>query len=380
MSPPSSPPVLNPQNVVTTRENYWGPILISIFCEIFILGGIFSQSTRYLARCSRDSIRVKLMIAVLILSVLVKTVLDVEDVYRDYIFRISSAPPATLRPFLLARPFLGEIPLLVSQLFLSHRVWVASQWKVLPALVGVIGSLASCSLLLVFGVTRAMYPQPMVDRKKVGIWIPPWAFTTAAVDVYLSITLCYFLLQTRKNAHSYRLDFILSRLASLVVTTCFPPAIMSCLMAILEIAGKRIAAWQFFNIILASVYTVCILYTRESFCSPSLDLRAATLEKLTLIATVNSRNEIVAEAISHSLEHDPTGAGLAATSGSRSDPTQPSKKGRAQPMTALFNRMRDSRHARTTGTISESARRNNANDVGLELELTEMEKPPVISS
>ncbi|SGY20116.1 BQ5605_C017g08475 [Microbotryum silenes-dioicae] len=93
-----------------------------------------------------------------------------------------------------------------------------------------------------------------------GVWLPAWAFCLCITDVYLSAAFAYYSLQTRKKAVDHRLDYMLSRLASLAVTTCIPPAIVSAVMAILQIIKPSGRSWNFFTVILGALYTVCILH------------------------------------------------------------------------------------------------------------------------
>ncbi|KDE05112.1 hypothetical protein MVLG_04455 [Microbotryum lychnidis-dioicae p1A1 Lamole] len=115
------------------------------------------------------------------------------------------------------------------------------------------GTLCSTILFIIYVILRVKYPVRRDIKDRAHAWIPPWAFCTCFTDIYLSLASTYYLLQTRKKAVGYQLDYMLLRLASLSITTCLPPALMSAIMAILEIVKSTGEAWAFFTIIIASV-------------------------------------------------------------------------------------------------------------------------------
>ncbi|KDE05113.1 hypothetical protein MVLG_04456 [Microbotryum lychnidis-dioicae p1A1 Lamole] len=165
---------------------------------------------------------------------------------------------------LLTSLIIGQIPVTLSQVYLCYRLWSISKKHVLFSVIAVAGTLCSTILFIIYASLRVMTPVRKEGQDRVHAWVPPWAFCTCCTDIYLSLSSTFFLLRTRKKAVGDKLDYMLLRLASLSITTCLPPAIISAIMAILEITTSTGDAWSFFTIIIASMYALCILHSLNS--------------------------------------------------------------------------------------------------------------------
>ncbi|KDE04654.1 hypothetical protein MVLG_04952 [Microbotryum lychnidis-dioicae p1A1 Lamole] len=183
--------------------------------------------------------------------------------------------------FVLATPIVGQIPVLSSQIHLCFRIWVVSGRKLIPTAIGAIMTMVQLSLTTIYSIRRIMARGLGMDPgSSVNRLLPPWAFTNAAAEVCLSFTLAYYLLRTRKQSISYRLNYILVRLASLAIATCLPPACISVALAVLQLLETRKMVWIFFGQIFGSAYTLCILY--------ALNSREALAQTATLCASGRS--------------------------------------------------------------------------------------------
>ncbi|SDA01273.1 BZ3500_MvSof-1268-A1-R1_Chr10-1g02552 [Microbotryum saponariae] len=236
---------------------------MAAFFEICLLGIIFAQTFYYFTRCFRDAVTLRALVGIAVCSMCVKGVLDVWTVWCHLIYlELRVTRPTIPWEILVAIP-LGQVPILTSQAYLCFRVWVASGRKKLPVAIGALASLSSTAFFCVYVVSRIIHESS--DDDSVPIWIPPWAFGTGVTDVYLSLTFVYYVLYTRQQPVCNRLDYMLFRLASLVVTSCLPPALISLVMAILEVtASTGTACWVFFTVIIGGIYMVCILYSLNS--------------------------------------------------------------------------------------------------------------------
>ncbi|SCV73997.1 BQ2448_6427 [Microbotryum intermedium] len=273
--------------------------------EVFLLGVVITQTSSYFSKYPRDPPHLKFLVTILALSLTIKACMDIATVYTNIIFHRILRPDELMPVPTLLAPILGAVPLLASQAYLCYRIWAVSQ-RWLPSILGVFGTLLTLSFYLVFFIYRSALDSTLGflnlrkyslkgdtrDAEQPALTLLAASKYSQVTDTYLSLTLAYYLLQKRKNAVSERLDSILVRLALLSVTTCLPPALITVIMAILEIAKTKIAA-----VLVGGVYTLCILYTREwRFISPRL--RTGTyIEDPTLTFVVNSREELVRDAI-----------------------------------------------------------------------------------
>ncbi|SCV73994.1 BQ2448_6424 [Microbotryum intermedium] len=276
-----------------------GGLIVGVFFEVLFLGMIINQVVFYVPRSSRDPVLLKVLAATLFFSVMLKAALDIRTVYSCYVFGVYKTADPVLPWSIKVGFVLGQIPLLASQLYLCFRLWAASERRKLPTAIGLLGCCASCAMFIVYAVRRNI----MGNKQILQNWLPLWAFSACAsrrfaIDLYLSITFAYYLLRARQKAVSYRLEFMLGRLASITITTCFPPAIFSLLLAVLEMIAPDRSPWLFFSVNVASVYALCILHT------------------------LNSRKQITEDAV-RIANGDPTGAGLANMHAEGDDRRQP---------------------------------------------------------
>ncbi|SGY19565.1 BQ5605_C014g07685 [Microbotryum silenes-dioicae] len=320
-------------------------LIIGVFFEVLFLGMIITQVAFYVPRASRDPVLLKILVAVLFFSVMIKAGLDIKTVYSRYVFGVYKTQERTLPWSIKVGFVVGQIPLLASQLYLCFRLWTASERRKLSTAIGLIGSCASCAIFIVYAVRRISRPQITGNKHILQYWLPLWAFSACAIDLYLSIAFAHYLLRARRRAVSYkcaittlagrlvrskltfkwetnilhRLEFMLGRLASIAITTCFPSAVFALLLAILEIVAPDRSPWLFFSINVFSVYTLCILHT------------------------LNSRKQITEDAV-RIVKTDPTGGGLAKMQSEGQDAT-------TQPA-SLFSIL--SRATRQSGGVSKT--------------------------
>ncbi|SGY20096.1 BQ5605_C017g08464 [Microbotryum silenes-dioicae] len=198
--------------------------------------------------------------------------------FARYGKRTPPPPPWTDRVAIV----LNDILLFAAQCYLCYRLWVLYSRNHLQRDSGS----PPCDVLVVAHSLGKTGIGPGMG----SAWLPAWAFCLCGeisiflpqiTDVYLSATIAYYSLQTRKKAVGDRyvflfdiycqmltsrltilhsLDYMLRRLASLAVTTCIPPAIVSAGMAILEIINPSGRPSNFCTVILGALYTVCILH------------------------------------------------------------------------------------------------------------------------
>ncbi|SDA01274.1 BZ3500_MvSof-1268-A1-R1_Chr10-1g02553 [Microbotryum saponariae] len=273
-----------------------GGLIIGVFFEVLFLGMIITQVAFYVPRASRDPVLLKILVAVLFFSVMIKSGIDIKTVYSNYVFGVYKTQDPTLPWSIKVGLVVGQITLLASQLYLCFRLWAASERRKLPTAIGLIGSCASCAIFIVYAVRRISRPQIIGNENILQYWLPLWAFSACAIDLYLSIAFAHYLLRARRRAISYKLEFMLGRLTSIAITTCFPSAVFALLLAILEIVAPDRSPWLFFLINVSSVYTLCILHT------------------------LNSRKQITEDAV-RIVKADPTGGGLAKMQGEGQDAT-----------------------------------------------------------
>ncbi|SDA01267.1 BZ3500_MvSof-1268-A1-R1_Chr10-1g02548 [Microbotryum saponariae] len=263
MSTPTLPPTIDVTQLV--MQVVAGPMILGIFCELWLFGIVFAQVVVYRLRYPGDPMHLKLLVAIMTGGDLLNMILNIKAVYGDYIFGRFNHLAGPVPWFVLAAPIVGQIPVLSSQIYLCFRVWVVSGRKVIPTAIGAIMTMLQLSLNILYSTRRIMARGLGVDPgSSVNRLMPPWAFTNAAADVCLSFTLAYYLLKTRKQSISYRFNYILVRLASIAITTCLPPACISVALALLEILETRKLVWIFFGQILGCAYTLCILYALNS--------------------------------------------------------------------------------------------------------------------
>ncbi|SGY20130.1 BQ5605_C017g08481 [Microbotryum silenes-dioicae] len=234
---------------------------------------VAAQTTWYFRRGSKDPIYFKVLLIFVVSVLSVKSLFDLKTVYATCLFaRYGKRTP---RPFPWtdrAAIVLNDIPLIAAQCYLCYRLWVVSFLETRPSHAsGTLGHTLFAHFLHLIcdgcgGSPRCdvLVVEQILGKKGIpgrrGVWLPAWAFCLCITDVYLSAAFAYYTLQTRKKAVGHRLDYMLSRLASLAVTTCIPPAIVSALMAILEISNRSGRSWNFCTVILGALYTVCILH------------------------------------------------------------------------------------------------------------------------
>ncbi|SCV72980.1 BQ2448_6905 [Microbotryum intermedium] len=232
------------QNLTVGSAFHSAPFILGVFFELFVLGMIGAHMSLYFRRGSKDPKVIRALLGFVVFCLFIKSILNVKRVYTHGVFAHIAGKRRPVLPWTdLVAVFLADVPLVAAQSYLCYRLWVASQRKKWPAAIGVGGIILSTLSFLMFFVRTVMQ----------------------ATDVYLSGGLAYYLLRTRKRAVAQRLAYTLLRLALLAITTCIPPALVSAAMAILEITAAAGAgrSWHFFTVILGSVYTICILYSRE---------------------------------------------------------------------------------------------------------------------
>ncbi|KDE05110.1 hypothetical protein MVLG_04453 [Microbotryum lychnidis-dioicae p1A1 Lamole] len=110
-----------------------------------------------------------------------------------------------------------------------------SKKRLVPNAIAIAGTLWSTILFIIYAALRVKYPMPGGSQDRAQPWVPPWAFCNCITNIYLSLTCSVFLLRTRKEAVGDQLDYMLLRLATQSIATCLPPALISAIMAILEI-------------------------------------------------------------------------------------------------------------------------------------------------
>ncbi|SDA01261.1 BZ3500_MvSof-1268-A1-R1_Chr10-1g02545 [Microbotryum saponariae] len=267
-------------------EVLFGPMIIGVFCELWLLGIIFAQVCVYRVRYPGDPVHLKLLVAIMSAGEFFKMVLNIKAVYSDFIFGQFKELFEPVPWYVLVTPIVGQLPILSSQIYLCFRVWVVSGRKLIPTAIGVIVTTLQLSLNIAY-VTRRVIARRLGlnPGSQVSRLMPPWAFSNATADVCLSFTLAYYLLQTRKQSISYRLNYILVRLASLAIMTCLPPACISVTLALLEILETRRLVWIFFGQILGSTYTLCIIH--------ALNSREALVQKATLCAASGRSSRMI---------------------------------------------------------------------------------------
>ncbi|SCZ91020.1 BZ3500_MvSof-1268-A1-R1_Chr1-3g02483 [Microbotryum saponariae] len=257
-------------------------LVIAYFSQVFILGMITAKAVTYFSRGSRDPTIVKVCVASSVLILWCKSGLDFKTIWNSAFFLSYRHLERALPWSLLTSLIISQIPVALSQVYLCYRLWSISKKHFLSNAIAMAGTLCSTILFIIYAILRVKYPIPTERQDRAHAWVPPWAFCTCFTDIYLSLTSAFYLLRTRKKAVGDQLDYMLLRLASLSITTCLPPALMSAIMAILEITKSTGEAWAFFTIIIASVYTLCILHS------------------------LNSRQEILEEARSRSTMKNPS--------------------------------------------------------------------------
>ncbi|SCV67923.1 BQ2448_44 [Microbotryum intermedium] len=310
---------MSPAEKITMLDHLFGPMIIGVFLQTFIVGVVFAQTLQYFSRSTPDPIfcrRVRvgsIVIIIVGLALCAKSILDIENVYCDHIFSTSDPVPVSPSPLLIARPALGKVPHFAAQCFLTFQVWVTSEKMVIPTFLGASGSLLSLALFIVYVARRSMDPNAVPSLMVAKRWIFPSIFSAAVVDVYLSLVIVYFVLQTKKPIRSYRLDMNMARqMASIAVTTCLPGAIMTCLTAMFELNETKIAVWMFFAVPLGSVYALCVLYA------------------------LNSRDDLAEESVARAWSGQEGTSGVH-SGGVGSDPSNPC------PVNGFFTRSKDSR-------------------------------------
>ncbi|SGY19578.1 BQ5605_C014g07688 [Microbotryum silenes-dioicae] len=262
-------------------EVLFGPMIIGVFCELWLFGIIFAQVCVYRLRYPKDPVHLKLLVAIMSAGEFFKTVLNVKVVYSDFLFGQFKELFESVPWYVLVTPIVGQLPILASQIYLCFRIWVVSGRKLIPTAIGVTVTTLQLSLDIAYVTRRVMARRLGLNPgSQVSRLMPPWAFSNATADVCLSFTLAYYLLKTRKQSISYRLNYILMRLASLAITTCLPPACISVTLALLEILETRRLVWIFFGQILGSTYTLCIIH--------ALNSREALAQKASLCASGRS--------------------------------------------------------------------------------------------
>ncbi|KDE02909.1 hypothetical protein MVLG_06569 [Microbotryum lychnidis-dioicae p1A1 Lamole] len=250
------------RGMMGAMEHERGAFVVGIFFQTFLLGMVAAQTTWYFRRGSKDPIYFKVLLIFVVSVLSVKSLCNLKTVYATCLFaRYGKRTPPPFPWTDRAAIVLNDIPLIAAQCYLCYRLWVASLKRILPTLLGVLGTLSS---LISFTILATKLVGHSLGKKAYTgantVWVPGWAFCLFITDVYLSAAFAYYALQTRKKAVGHRLDYMLSRLASLAVTTCIPPAIVSAVMAILQIINPSGRSWNFCTVILGALYTVCILH------------------------------------------------------------------------------------------------------------------------
>ncbi|SGY20043.1 BQ5605_C017g08446 [Microbotryum silenes-dioicae] len=257
------------RGMMGAMEHERGAFVVGIFFQTFLLGMVAAQTTWYFRRGSKDPIYFKVLLIVVVSVLSVKSLCNLKTVYVTCLFarygkRTPPPSPWTDRAAIV----LNDIPLIAAQCYLCYRLWVVSLLETHPSHAS--GTLGHTLFAHFFhrpcdeiGLGKKAYTGANT------VWVPGWAFCLffersnflpQITDVYLSAAFAYYALQTRKKAVGHRLDYMLSRLASLAVTTCIPPAIVSAVMAILQIINPSGRSWNFCTVILGALYTVCILH------------------------------------------------------------------------------------------------------------------------
>ncbi|SGY20072.1 BQ5605_C017g08456 [Microbotryum silenes-dioicae] len=258
------------RGMMGAMEHERGAFVVGIFFQTFLLGMVAAQTTWYFRRGSKDPIYFKVLLIVVVSVLSVKSLCNLKTVYVTCLFarygkRTPPPSPWTDRAAIV----LNDIPLIAAQCYLCYRLWVVSLLETHPSHAsGTLGHTLFVHFLHlicrecggsprrhVLVVERILGKKGIPGRERV--WLPAWAF---CLYVYLSATFAYYSLQTRKKAVGHCLDYMLSRLASLAVTTCMPPAIVSAGMAILEISNRSGSSWNFCTVVLGALNTVCILH------------------------------------------------------------------------------------------------------------------------
>ncbi|SGY37547.1 BQ5605_C003g01834 [Microbotryum silenes-dioicae] len=340
MSTPAQSP-MTPQQAITMLDRLFGPMIVGVFLQTFVIGILFVQASHYFSRSTPDPLLCRQV--VIGLALCAKSVLDIQNVYRDHIFAVNDPTASTISPLLLSRTILAEVPHFAAQCFLTFQIWVTSDNMIIPTLVGAVGSLLSLALFIVFASKRVLDLKAVATATDVTKWIPPWVFSCAAVDVYLSLVLAYFVLKTKKLKPTSRFDMnVIGQIGSTAVTICLPGAIMTVLMAILEISETKVEIWMFFAVPLASVYCMCVLYA------------------------LNSRDDLTEGSSAHAWSSHEHGTGIHGHGGIGSDPGN----SKAHPVSTIFTRSKDPRNQQT-GSFAANGEAGNANG---DLELAELEK------
>ncbi|SCZ91019.1 BZ3500_MvSof-1268-A1-R1_Chr1-3g02482 [Microbotryum saponariae] len=219
-----------------------GASISAHFTEVFILGMITAKAVTYFSRGSRDH---NICVAFSVFILWCKAGLNIKILWDSAFF----LPYRHHRRFLswsaLTSIIISQIPVALSQMYLCHRLWAISKKNPVPKVFAVAGTLCSTTLYIIYATLRIKYRIPGGSQDRAFAWVPPWAFCTCKVV-------------------GDQLDYMLLRLASLSITTCLPPALISAIMAILEITKSTGAVWTFFKIILASTYVLCIIHSLNS--------------------------------------------------------------------------------------------------------------------
>ncbi|SCZ91286.1 BZ3500_MvSof-1268-A1-R1_Chr1-2g01309 [Microbotryum saponariae] len=349
MSTPAQSP-MTPQQTITMLDRLFGPMIVGVFLQTFVIGILCVQASHYFARSTPDPLLCRQV--VIGLALCAKSVLDIENVYRDatlimlafiqHIFAVGDPPSSIIAHLLLSRTILAEVPHFAAQCFLTFQIWVITENMIIPTLVGAAGSLLSLALFIVFASKRVLDPKAVATATSVTEWIPPWVVSCAAVDVYLSLILAYFVLKAKKLKPTSRFDMnVIRQIASTAVTICFPGAIMAVLMAILEISDTKVAIWMLFAVPLASVYSMCVLYA------------------------LNSRDDLTEGSTAHAWSGQENGTGIHGHGGIGSDPAN----SKAHPVSTIFTRSNEPRNQQ-----SGSSNGHAGHATGGDLELAELEK------
>ncbi|KAF5350065.1 hypothetical protein D9756_009073 [Leucocoprinus leucothites] len=210
----------NPQDSLSDNALKTGPPLVGIVLNWWLWGILIMQYLMYFNHGSkRDHKFLRGIVHFIFLLDAVQSIMVMADAFEWYVYNFGDYDH--LLDFAFAgidSPILDGVIAFVVQLVYCWRIWVLSEWRVLPGVIAFL-SLVGCANSFVVGINNALIQSVTRLQPKSYIPIMLWWGSNAVTDILITVSMVYLLMKFRSQRTSRDVLVVLRRLAIITLET-----------------------------------------------------------------------------------------------------------------------------------------------------------------
>ncbi|KAJ7684446.1 hypothetical protein DFH06DRAFT_7258 [Mycena polygramma] len=195
------------------------PLFVGTILNWTLLGSLAVQFYLYFIAFPKDELRFKLLVTLIFLLELLQTLSDTHDTIK--VFGAGYGNWSLLDEVgwsFFSVPIVGSLIACAGQIFFAWRIYIISHKLIIPGIIAFItlfqlgaGIWTGVEIMLAgrFSLLQFSYIKAPVA----------WLAATAAADLLIVVSTCYYLLRTRRTGFQHSTDRIVSRIIKITVET-----------------------------------------------------------------------------------------------------------------------------------------------------------------